>query len=957
MGSEEESLTGGRVRTSTDVGVPRFVGRDVELRRVTDALRQPPALVLVEGEAGIGKSRLVREALAVAVADGAHSLVAVCPPFREGLTLGPIVDAARQAVPSDGDLRELGLSALAGTLRPLFPEWADALPPTPEPLTDAGAARHRLIRAFAELLDCLGADILLIEDVHWADAATLEFLLFLASRRPSPRTLVLTYRPQEVAADSLLLRLSSRVPTGTGAGHARITLGGLALPAATELVASMLGDDRVSAAFTTFLHESTGGVPLVLEECVRLLLDRADLVHRDGEWVQRAHGEIAVPPTIRDALIERAARLGPKARQVLLAAAVLDEPADERTIGVVSGLAGRARRAASPVAESAVAEAVRSGLIVGDGSGSGRVAFRHSLAARAVYDQASVPQRRAAHRRAAALLETVRPRPVARLAHHFRQAGDIARWCQYAEQAADVALASGDHRSALSLLHELITQPELPAGALAPLVRKMSFHAFSGYARRADVVDALRAVLAETGQLSARDRAHVRGQLCRVLFSLGDYAGAASELELAIPDLGAGTFADAWSMTVLGWPWAGPWPVAAHLCWLERGRRLALGLALSRHEQMILLVNRMTASLELGEESGWTLAGELTEDESTPQIALERARGELNLGDAAMCWGRYDEARRRLTAAVEIAERHGYQLLWDLAQVTLLRLDFLTGAWQGLAERAGQWAGAAGEPICQLEGTLVGAQLRLATTGGAREVEEVLRTVREECERRGITVLWVESAAAQARLRLSAGDAEAAVALTEDGMRLVAAKGLWLWAREMAPVRVTALAATGRMAEAEFLVNAFEDGLRGRQMPAAHAGLQECRAALLEGRGQFDAAARAWDVAARAWSALPRPYHAERARQAAGRCAQTAQAARATGRSGRRGYGKRLSPREREVVRLMLDGLTNRQIAQQLSKSQNTVAAQVKSAMRKYGVTSRTALAVSVTQSGDVDSG
>ena len=55
-------------------------------------------------------------------------LIAVCPPFREGLTLGPIVDAARQAVPSGVDLAGLGLSALAGALRPLFPEWADALP-------------------------------------------------------------------------------------------------------------------------------------------------------------------------------------------------------------------------------------------------------------------------------------------------------------------------------------------------------------------------------------------------------------------------------------------------------------------------------------------------------------------------------------------------------------------------------------------------------------------------------------------------------------------------------------------------------------------------------------------------------------------------------------------------------------------------------------------------------------
>jgi DNA-binding CsgD family transcriptional regulator len=893
------------------------------LRRVTYALRRSPALVLVEGEAGIGKSRLVREALAVLGSGGSRWLVAVCPPFREGLTLGPIVDAARQAVPDGLDWGALGLSALAGTLRPLFPEWAACLPAAPEPLADAGAARHRLMRAFAELLERLGVGILVVEDVHWADEATVEFLLFLASRRPQPFSLVLTYRRDEVAAGSLLLRLSSQAPTGTGTSHARISLGSLTAVDATELVASMLGDGRVPAALTSFLHECAGGVPLVLEECVRLLLDRADLVGRDGEWVQRTLTEIVVPPTIRDAITERAARLGADAQRVLLAAAVLAEPADERALRLVSGLGeaavaeaaiAEAAIAETAIAETAIAETLRSGLLVEDRSAAGRVAFRHSLAARAVYDQAPVPERRGAHRRAAALLETVRPRPVGRLAHHFRQAGEISRWREYAGQAADVALASGDHHRALSLLHELITEPELPADAVAPLVQKMPFHAFIDYAKRADVVAALRAVL-ETEGLSARDRAQVRGQLGRVLFSLGDFTGAAAEWELAIPDLGAGTFDDAWAMIMLGWPWARPgpgWPAATHLRWLERGQRLAEGLVLAPHERMILLVNRVSVLLGLGEEAGWALAGELGEDESTPQLAHERARGELNLGDAALRWGRYGEARRRLASAADIAARHGYQVIREAALATLLRVDYLTGAWPGLAERAQERADAAEEPVCRLEAQLVGAQLSVATGSRGLEAEDLLWTVQEEGERRGVIALWLESASARARLRLSAGEAEEALAVTEDGMRLVTEKGIWLWATPIAPVRVAALTMAGRVTEAERLVNAFEDGLRGRRMPAPAAALEECRATLAEGR----------------------------------------RAARGTRQGGRRGYGERLSPREMEVVRLMLDGMTNRQIAEKLSKSPETVAAQLKSAMRKYGVTSRTALAVSLTQAG-----
>ncbi|MER6981537.1 AAA family ATPase [Streptomyces carpinensis] len=116
---------------------PRLIGRSAELDRAVRALTAAtPAAVLIEGEADIGKTRLIQEALETLALDGV--LVAGCLPFREALTLGPVVDAVRQA---HSRVDGLGLSALAGALRPLFPEWAHVLPPAPEPLDDAGAAR------------------------------------------------------------------------------------------------------------------------------------------------------------------------------------------------------------------------------------------------------------------------------------------------------------------------------------------------------------------------------------------------------------------------------------------------------------------------------------------------------------------------------------------------------------------------------------------------------------------------------------------------------------------------------------------------------------------------------------------------------------------------------------------------------------------------------------------------
>jgi predicted ATPase len=260
---------------------PQFTGRERELAAIVEAFGGPAAVVFVEGEAGIGKTRLVREFLTAAKGLAAVALVAVCPPFRQPHTLGPVVDAVREVV---GDVRELGLSELAGGLRSVFPEWASVLPPAPEPLGDASAARHRLFRALAEVLDRLGIRVLVLEDGHWADEATVEFLLFLASRRPRRISLMVTCRPEDIPAGSLLLRLTR---LSSGADGLRMTLHPLDVAQTRQLVSSMLAGGQVSEQFAEFLHERTEGLPLAVEESVRLMGDRADLAFRHGSWARR----------------------------------------------------------------------------------------------------------------------------------------------------------------------------------------------------------------------------------------------------------------------------------------------------------------------------------------------------------------------------------------------------------------------------------------------------------------------------------------------------------------------------------------------------------------------------------------------------------------------------------------------------------------------------------------------
>lgn len=950
---------------------PAFVGRDRELAVAARALERPPALVLIEGEAGIGKTRLLAELLTADAGTPGRVLVTVCLPFREPHTLGPVVDAIRQAAAGVGDLR---LSALAGALRPLLPEWSASLPPAPEPAEDATAARHRLFRALRELLDALHVGVLVLEDAQWADDATAEFVLFLCAQRPPRVSVVVTYRPEDLGEDSLVPRLAARLAPGFT--QVRLHLGPLTVEETTALASSMVHGEPVSAGLAAFLHKGAEGLPLAVEELVRLMHDRAELVNRGDGWSRRRSGASVIPPTVRDAVLDRVRQLDPRAQTILRAVAVLAEATDPEIVRAVSGL---------PPGDAAAGleKALRSALVVEDSRDL--IAFHHALAGRAVYDRLPAWQRQEMHLRAGRALQDVVPIPVTRLARHFREAGEHSEWCRYAEQAVDQALAAGDDGFATATLCELVIRVGQTPGALLRMVKKYISTAPAGHEQLRDLAASLRSVLA-SGGASANEEAKLRVQLGRILFNLEQYEAGRAELVQAVRHPGLDVTDRARAMILLGWPFESSQPASVHRRWLRRaGEVVALADAPDRRG---LEIDRTTGLLALGEDRGWPAAAVIDEASAT-LLPSQRIMHDLNVSDLAMMWGRLGESRRRLTHAVAAAELNEYPRLHGMVLVNLARLDWFCGTWGDLHERA---SGLAGDqdllPATRSEARLV-AGLLGSVTGTGSDPRGELESVLAQVDAR----FALESAGALARLMLNDGDDDAALAVTEEPVRLLTGRGVWIWGTDLVPARVAALLAAGRAGDGAALTADFARGLRGRDAPGPRASLLLCRA-MLAGHGSSPVRAAAmFEAAASAWALLPRPYPALLARerragcllaagepeQALAQLSQVAQGLAALGarrdadrvkrilrglnvgvrparRRGRPSYGRVLSPRERQVADFVADGRSNGQIAETLRLSPHTVRMHVKSAMRKLEAPSRGALSERAAQLRDAAS-
>jgi DNA-binding CsgD family transcriptional regulator/tetratricopeptide (TPR) repeat protein len=349
---------------------PIIVGRDRELERIDAALTEAaagrPRLIVVRGEAGIGKSRLVDEAAARARAAGSPLLLGACLDIGEGgLPYLPVAEALRGLARSLDPARlDRALGSAREDLSALVPELA-ARPGTAVEKSERNGAGHqpttidraRLFERFIGFLGRLGDErpvLAVIEDVQWIDRSTQDLITFLVRNvTKEPLVAILTCRTDDLAPGSPVLAWLAEL--GRAPGAMRLGLDRLDRDAVTRQVQAIAGSLVDRDAIGRIWGRSEGN-PLFVEELVAL---------NDGD-VSRV-----TPVSLIEILLGRVASLDPIARRVLGAAAVAGRPVDERLLAPVLGLE-------AAVVATSVREAIARGVLVAD-EVDGRHRFRHEL--------------------------------------------------------------------------------------------------------------------------------------------------------------------------------------------------------------------------------------------------------------------------------------------------------------------------------------------------------------------------------------------------------------------------------------------------------------------------------------------------------------------------------------------------------------------------------------------------
>ncbi|MFC9331074.1 ATP-binding protein [Kitasatospora sp. NPDC057015] len=924
-----------------------FVGRQEELRVLLAALRQEPVVVLVEGEAGVGKSRLLWETAARLEGEGATTLIGWCHPLREPLPFGPVIDALRRAH-LDTEARPGPATA---ALAPYLPELAARLPVGVE-VHIPGDLHHRLMRAVHDLLSALGPVVLAVEDVHWADEATRQLLLLLARNPPPQLRLLLTYRARDLPGHGNVLGSPYRRPVGVGGTE--VALGPFDRAEVRELAAAVIGP-AAAAALGDQLYERSGGFALVVEADLIVLADR--MAHGRGGLPQTPKDlkDLGVPRTLQEAVSSRMATLSEDAVAVVRGASVLGVPAGEELLARLADLD-------ADQAETALLEVLRTGLL--RETSADRYGFRHVLARQAVYERILGPRRRRLHRRAIETLSEQDPAALVQIAHHARRLGDTAGWLPHAWAAAEHAVDVGDEGVAADLLQQLLAEPALPSEQRTRAAIGLSHIA----GRRTDLpasLAMLRRIVSDPA-LAESARGEIRLGLARALLNQGDLEGldemgrSAEELAADRPGLAAIALASLCHGFQLSRT------ADQDRAGMEQAVRMAADA--DPRTRATVQAGQITLLSHLADPRTESLLRQLPRQDPDPEIRRECARALRNAATNLAWTGRIEDARALLRPAEELAHHTGYGQVEEACALTRLALDFEEGRWDDLPERIEAIVPLAAEGgTFRIEPLHLRALLDIARGQWARARAALTTHLLPWQTRDGV----LAGSAALARLHLLEQQPREAWEIARRALELQRHKGVWAWATDLVPIAVQAALAGGEREEARALTAEAARGIAGCDAPAAEAEILLCQG-LLAADTDTAQAARLLEQARAVFEDCGRVYRAARTAEQAGRilladdgteaarllqhardvfarigagsdAAHCEQALRGSGRRpatrGHHSYGPRLSPREEQVAGLLAAGATNQDIALALALSVRTAERHVANTLKKLGVT------------------
>ena len=463
-----------RLRTSTSSplrsSVPPlpFVGRSIKhLQLVTayHAARQGQTQVVVlEGEAGIGKTRLATEFLQWTAVQGGDILQGKAFETGGRLPYQPLVDALRPRLERENAPEDLLSDIWLAELSRLLPELRDRYPDLPLPLGDEATARTRLMAAISQLGQVLAQHkkplILFMDDLQWVDAATLDILRHSCSvwaQKQLPMLLLLAWRGGDPSLVDWLTGLSREVVVQ------RLTVG----PISAVDIEQLLRQSGIThPALATWLYTQTSGQPFYLVETLKELIARDVLHWRGGQldsrgvddWLVQQADAPLLPDNVHQLIQSRLHRLTPEANALLIAAAVLGQNSSYQQLCQVAGLGEMALL-------TGLEELVNGRFLLETARPTRPYAIAHDKIREVVYAGAGVARRQLFHQRAYESL-TNSHAPAAELAYH-------ALFAQLTEPAYHHSLAAGDNALRLfaipdAIAHYQQAKPLAPPSPLAP---------------------------------------------------------------------------------------------------------------------------------------------------------------------------------------------------------------------------------------------------------------------------------------------------------------------------------------------------------------------------------------------------------------------------------------------------------------------------------------------------------